>query len=109
MNLRRFSEIYYPPRKLSINSAGAARETIIEQPICDILRLLFLPCRIPLDLLTFFLTFELILALRHACHSVSLFVIFSITIFALSDGAVQFKKGKSDRTFVHIVAPAAQA
>ncbi|MEP7320501.1 MAG: 50S ribosomal protein L27 [Saprospiraceae bacterium] len=31
------------------------------------------------------------------------------TIFALSDGAVQYKKGKSDRTFVHIVAPIAQA
>ncbi len=25
------------------------------------------------------------------------------TLFALSDGSVQFKKGKSDRTFVHIV------
>jgi hypothetical protein len=46
-NLRRFSEIYYPPRKLSINSAGAARKTINEPPMCDILRLLFWPCRKP--------------------------------------------------------------
>jgi len=29
------------------------------------------------------------------------------TIFALTDGIVEFKKGKSDRTFVHVVdAPA---
>ncbi len=27
------------------------------------------------------------------------------TLFALADGAVQFKKGRNDRTFVHIVEP----
>ncbi len=31
------------------------------------------------------------------------------TLFALSDGSVQYKKGKNDRTFVHILAPVAQA
>lgn len=28
------------------------------------------------------------------------------TLFALTDGSVKFKKGRNDRTFVHIVAPA---
>ena len=31
------------------------------------------------------------------------------TLFALADGSVQYKKGRNDRTFVHIVAPVAQA
>jgi len=28
------------------------------------------------------------------------------TLFALTDGSVKFKKGRNDRTFVHILAPA---
>lgn len=28
------------------------------------------------------------------------------TLFALTEGSVKFKKGRNDRTFVHIVAPA---
>ena len=31
------------------------------------------------------------------------------TLFALTDGVVEFKKGKSDRTFVHIVDAPAEA
>jgi len=28
------------------------------------------------------------------------------TLFALTEGSVKFKKGKNDRTFVHIISPA---
>ena len=31
------------------------------------------------------------------------------TIFALTDGVVEFKKGKSDRTFIHVVDAPAEA
>ena len=31
------------------------------------------------------------------------------TLFALSDGVVEFKKGKADKTFVHVLPPQATA
>jgi hypothetical protein len=66
--LRRFSEFYKPPRKLSVNSAVACCQNLNSWPMCDILRSLFDFCRIPL--------FLPILEQRHACHSIPFLSIF---------------------------------